>query len=258
MRTSAPIRIGEVPPPERSLGRDAAPFGETRGGEVPGLGEPADLRVPKPGRRPTLRNNEIEGGWLEAATSPRVCASVIGVSLVLLAYAALTGSTMIPKVQRVPTAARTGDPAGEDAGVSRDPAIDSVRLKTLRESALRSRTRLVADSNEVRSILAAVEGVALRLGWRTEMALAPPVEAPGGWTELKGYRAILQLTPSRAGTPSVFPSLVQWIEEISRMPKHVEVVQLAFGRDHERRWSARVTIEMLGLSNDDDGKTPPE
>jgi len=199
-------------------------------------------------RPPTSHRNRLQH-WLTRFTHPTPCITVVGVSAALLAYSAFTHA----QITR-PHSRPSRDMAAHALAGGRAP--ETSLLDSLRSDAAKAHNRLLSRRFELRSVLESIELAATRKGWQVDLTLPSPLAAPGGWTNLVGYPASLHLTPARPGSTPSFASLLEWLEEISRLPKHIEITQITIDRSSPQHLSVRAGLLVPALL--ENAEAPPE
>ena len=231
MKPNAPIRIGD------------SGLAATHGAGVAASGATLkEVRAHPSVAEPRVRRRRSH--WVERLTSLRVCASVVGFSLVLLVVSGVIATKFLGQQTR----------GAEDDAMSAllgGPAIPTADLEALRQAAERSRSRLIVDRQELRTVLERIEGDARGRGWQVELTLSPPVKQPEGVPGLIAYPVVMRLSPARADTIPGFGSLIEWLEGISADPRNASVTALSLDVAGKRRGSVRVEIQVLGLMVND-------
>ena len=198
---------------------------------------------------PPKSRRSRQQGWLARLTHPTTCTSIVGISLALLAYSGFTSARLTR-----PHPQPTRDMA--DLALAGGRAPESSVLESLRRDAAKAQNRILSRRFELRSVLESVELAATRKGWQVDLTLPPPIAAPQGWTNLVGYPASLHLTPAHPGASPSFASILEWLDEIARLPKHVEIAQLTIDRTSAHPLTVRAAL--IVLAQPENAETPPE
>lgn len=241
MKSTNPIRIGEAPSTTRAVpavADSAAPPSAVQ--DTRTHADSADGRVPLPAR--TRRGSG--SNWLEKATQPVVCATVVGLSLALLIYSAVVGSSML---QRPSPAAWEASSAALVGGA----AIQEEALQALREDVEVATTRLIGDRQELKAVFERLENEARKRGWNADITVSPAVISPDPRSDLRMHPAIVQLSPVNPSYPPGYASLVEWLKGVTSAPKHTEVTGLHLNRIGTRPWTVRVEVQVLARNTHD-------
>jgi hypothetical protein len=226
MKPHAPIRIGDS--------GVAATHGVGAAASAATLKE---VRAHPSVAEPRVRRRRSQ--WVERFTSPRVCASVLGFSLLLLVVSGVVATKYLGQQTR-------GAEAEAMAALAGGPAIPSADLEEFRREAELAQSRLILDRQELKKVVERIEGDARRRGWQVELELLPPVNRPGGVQRLIAYPVVMKLSPARADTIPGFGSLIEWLDGVSADPRNAAVTALSLDVAGKRRGSARVEIQVLG------------